>query len=525
MKANFLLLVATLCVISPLFAQAPAIEWQNTIGGSDFDELICLQQTSDGGYILGGSSDSNISGDKTENSLGSGDYWVLKLDATGAIQWQKTIGGSGWDALNSLELTSDGGYILGGFSNSPISGDKTENCLGDLDYWVVKLDNVGAIEWENTIGGNRADLSTSLQQTADGGYILGGYSKSVISGDKTEDCHGYHDYWVVKLDATGDIQWQNTIGGSSDDILNSLQKTSDGGYILGGQSESPISGDKTENTLGAEDYWVVKLDATGAIQWQNTIGGNSSDILVSIQQTVDGIYLLGGSSWSNISGDKTENSLGLSDYWVLELSATGDIQWQNTIGGNNNDHLLSIQQTTDRGYILGGTSRSNVSGDKTDNSMGAEDYWVLKLDTTGTILWQKTIGGGSNDRLLVSQQTADGGYILGGFSFSNISGDKTENSWGDYDYWVIKLAPETVPTGEAPTASPGVTIYPNPTSDVLFVSSEAATTLCLHNTIGQILTTQTIQGQGEIDLSRYPNGIYFLMDMETGIRHKILKNK
>jgi len=527
MKANFLLFVATFCSISPLLAQVPSIQWQNCIGGYNYETLSDLRQTADGGYILGGDSNSNISGDKTENSSGGRDYWIVKLDAIGAIQWQNTIGGSSWDGLTSLQQTSDGGYILGGFSASNISGDKTENNLVGFDYWVLKLDVTGAIEWQNTIGGLGDDVPASIQQTADGGFIIGGSSDSPISSDKTENNLGREDYWVLKLDATGVIQWQNTIGGDGADILTSLDQTSDGGCILGGRSRSNISGDKTENCLDQStgDYWVVKLNATGAVQWENTIAGNNSEDFNSLQQTADGGYILGGSSWSNISGDKTENSLGLADIWILKLTANGDIQWQNTIGGNDIDELLSIQQTPEGGYILGAGSQSNISGDKTENCLGHFDYWVLKLDATGGIQWQNTIGGGKTDVLRTCQQTPDGGYILGGYSGSTISDDKTENGNGNFDYWVIKLAPETVPTGEAPTASTGVTIYPNPTSDVLFVSSETTTTLCLHNTFGQILTTQTIQGQGEIDLSRYPNGIYFLMEMETGIGHKILKNE
>ncbi|QQR96354.1 MAG: hypothetical protein IPJ93_07000 [Bacteroidota bacterium] len=224
-----------------------------------------------------------------------------------------------------------------------------------------------------------------------------------------------------------EIEWQNTIGGNYTDQLYSIQQTTDGGYILGGWSESYISGDKTENSFGCSDYWVVKLDSIGNIQWQNTIGGNSGDGLYSVQQTTDGGYILGGVSTSNISGDKTENSQGYIDYWVVKLDASGNIQWQNTIGGNSDDYLTSIQQTTDGGYILGGSSNSNISGDKTENSQGDYDYWVLKLDPTGNIQWQNTIGGSINDQLYSIQQTIDGGYILGGWSNSNISGDKTEN--------------------------------------------------------------------------------------------------
>jgi len=525
MKTILPFIALALCFMSPLFPQAPAIEWQNTIGGNGYDALWSLQKTADDGSILGGVSYSNISGDKTENSNGSFEFWVVKLDANGDIQWQNTIGGEGDDRLHSLNQTSDEGYILGGWSDSNNSGDKIENSLGGRDYWVVKLDATGAIEWQNTIGGNGDDVPFSLQQTTEGGYIIGGWSDSNISADKTENGKGGIDYWVVKLDATGVIEWQNTIGGGDGDALSSIQQTLDGGYILGGSSYSNISGDKTENSNGGNDYWVVKLDATGAIQWQNTIGGNNDDELRSVLQTADGGYILGGFSYSNISGDKAENSSGLNDYWVVKLDVTGAIQWQNTIGGNGIEHLLSLQQTADGGYILGGVSASNSSGDKTENCWGPLDGWVVKLSATGVIQWQNTIGGNAWDGIISVHQTTDNGYILGASSDSNISGNKTENCWGDYDYWVIKLAPETVPTAEAPTTPAKLTIYPNPTSDILLVRSETATTLCLHNTIGQILSTQTIQGQGEIDLSPYPNGIYFLVEMETGIGHKILKNK
>jgi len=430
--------LALLFILLTATVQAQEIEWQNTIGGNYTDQLYSIQQTTDGGYILGGWSESYISGDKTENSFGGSDYWVVKLDSIGNIQWQNTIGGNSGDGLYSVQQTTDGGYILGGVSTSNISGDKTENSQGYIDYWVVKLDSSGNIQWHNTIGGNSDDYLTSIQQTTDGGYILGGWSNSNISGDKTENSQGDYDYWVLKLDPTGNIQWQNTIGGSINDQLYSIQQTIDGGYILGGWSNSNISGDKTENSQGT-DYWVVKLDASGNIQWQNTIGGSFLDYLNCMQQTSDGGFILAGSSQSGISGDKTEDSQGGSDYWVVKLDAFGNIQWQNSIGGNSDDYLTSIQQTIDGGYILGGYSNSGISGDKTENYQGLYDYWVVKLDATGNIQWQNTIGGNSWDELISIQQTNDGGYILGGHSSSGISGDKTENSQGDYDYWVVKL--------------------------------------------------------------------------------------
>jgi hypothetical protein len=368
---------------------------------------------------------------------------VLKLNSYGNIEWQKAIGGSSEDFLSAVIQTTDGGYFLGGYSSSGISADKTEASEGSFDYWVVKLDNAGNIEWQNTIGGNLFDQLNSVIQTADSGYLIGGYSYSGISGDKTEANVNpdYSDYWVVKLDDSGNIEWQNTIGGNSDDQLWWIIESADSGYLLGGNSNSGISGDKTEASYGFDDYWVVKLNDLGNIQWQNTIGGNDFDDLYSGIQAADGGYLLGGSSYSTISGDKTEASNG-NDYWVVRINSSGNIEWQNTIGGSQYDELHSVIQTSDGGYLIGGSSSSGISGDKTEINKGDEDYWVIKLDDSGSIEWQNTLGGSYYDILTSIIQAAEGGYLLGGFSNSGISGDKTEASEGYYDYWVIKLFAE-----------------------------------------------------------------------------------
>jgi hypothetical protein len=508
---------------------APGIEWQNTIGGNDDDLLISIQQTFDKGYILGGFSESNISGDKTENCIGYYDYWIIKTDASGNIQWQNTIGGSFDDRLYSIKQTSDGGYILGGWSDSEISGDKIEGTFGGTtDYWIVKTDSLGNIQWQNTIGGYDFDYLYSIQQTSDGGYILGGSSSSNISSDKTENTNGLEDYWIVKTDSVGNIQWDNTIGGSNDDELYSIQQTSDKGYILGGSSKSNISGDKTENSFSnSNDYWLVKTDSLGNIQWQNTIGGSSDDVLNSIQQTTDGGYILGGTSLSSISGDKTENCIGGNDYWIVKTDSLGNIQWQNTIGGNNGDGISSIQQTIDGGYILGGSSISNISGDKTENCIGAGDYWIVKTDSVGNIQWQNTIGGSNWEQLHSSQQTSDNGYILGGFSESNISGDKTENCIGPYDYWIVKLFPDTttsISTLQPPTSN--LQISPNPSSGIFQItfpssSSNQKTTYTIEvvNTLGQMVYQTIIKPTDpdmhrddvRLDVSFLPKGMYVLI--------------
>lgn len=449
MKKTTLFYILTLIFISHEYAQIPDIQWQNTIGGTSYDDLYSLQQTTDGGYIIGGLSSSDISGDKTENSQGGYDYWIIKLNSLGSIEWQTTIGGNENDNLSSIKQTTDGGFIVGGYSISNISGDKSENNkAGTFDYWVVKLNSTGTIMWQNTIGGNGHDQLTCLNQTLDGGYILAGYSNSGISGDKSEANLGGYDYWVIKISPIGNIQWQNTIGGSGEDILFSVEQTIDGGYIIGGWGGSGISGDKTEPCLGSSDFWVLKLTPAGNITWQNTISGNATDRLYSVNQTFDGGYILGGYSDSGISGDKTEANIGGYDYWVVKLNSSGTILWQNTIGGTNPEDLITAQQTSDGGYILGGYSSSGIGGDKTAPNLFGEDFWILKLNSTGEIIWQQTYGGNGTDRFYCLQETSDQGFLLGGWSDTDIDGNKTEASIGLSDYWIIKLEGTCIPLAE-----------------------------------------------------------------------------
>jgi hypothetical protein len=452
---KFALLFLAIDVAHIAFSQiAPEIEWQNTIGGDGSDQLFSIHQTPDKGFIVGGISGSNISVDKNEPTEGVYDYWIIKLDSIGNIQWQNTIGGNEYDYLTKVDLTTDGGYIVGGYSDSPASGDKTEDSWPGgyygYDYWVVKLDSIGNIEWQNTIGGTSDDYLKDLCQDVDGGYILGGSSSSGISGDKTEDVMGEDDYWIVKLDSLGNIVWQNTIGGDMSDNLYDIGNTPGDIHLLGGSSNSGISGDKTEESIegvfgvNTNDYWIVLVNAD-SILTQNTIGGNAGDYNLSFRTTNAGKYLLGGQSGSGISGDKTESQIGDDDYWVMLLSGVSEIEWQNTIGTSVGDAFTDLFQNFDGDYLLAGYTDAGISGDKTEESHGGEDFWILKLDTVGNIVWQNSIGGNSSDHLTSIAQTIDGGYILGGYSSSDVSGDKTEESMlGTFDFWIVKLYPDTL---------------------------------------------------------------------------------
>lgn len=507
---NKITLLAVFLSIFAIYAQDPNILWQKTIGGSGKDFLYDLKKTSDGGYIYGGSSESNISGDKTENTNGFTDIWLIKSDSEGQIEWQNTIGGNNFDIMHSIELTSDGGYIICGESDSNISGDKTENSRGFADFWILKLDSVGNVEWDRTIGGSDFDDVPYLK-IIDNGYYICGSSWSDISGDKTENSRGYSDYWLLKLDFSGNIIWQKTIGGEMNDLPNAIVVTDDGGCIVGGYSESSISGEKTENSKGASDYWIVKVDETGTIEWDKTLGGSKSEILRSLIQTSDYGFLLTGRSWSDNSGDKTEDSKGEYDFWIVKVDATGTIEWDRTMGGNKFDDPFSAKQTSDGGYIIGGYSDSDISGDKTENGEGEFDFWLVNLNNLGIIESQNTIGGNNLDRINAVIQTNNGNYVLGGSSKSNISGDKTENSRGDYDFWIIKHA-QTLGIEENPFAT-AISLYPNPTKNTLQLSTQdkKINQVNIYTMTGsKVLQLDIDTVSPSVDVSNFASGVYFI---------------
>ena len=441
MRKIFLLFIFTFFIFNFVFPQNPLVKmWDYRYGGTGGDNVLSIIQTTDNGYLLGGVSTSDISGDKTQNSRGSSDYWIVKLDSLGLMQWDKDFGGFDGEMLYAVQQTSDGGYILGGHSSSGIGGDKTQNVWGATDFWIVKIDSLGNKLWDKNYGGLGAETFTSLDQTDDGGYILGGWSDSDIGGDKTQDTWGNgYDYWIVRIDSVGNKLWDKDFGGTEFDILYSLQQTSDKGYILGGYSESGISGDKTQANQGIEDYWIVKTDSMGNKLWDKDFGGSEYDDLFALQQTTDGGYILGGTSASGISGDKTENTWGSTDFWIVKIDSLGTKQWDKDIGGLNGEELFAIYQTPDDGYILSGDSYSQISGDKTESNLGLEQTWAVKTDSSGNVLWDKTVFTVAHDEYGIAIPTNDGCYVMTNWGDGGIGGYKSQPSWGFWDYWVIKF--------------------------------------------------------------------------------------
>ncbi len=516
------------------YASAQEVAKKQILAGESGDDEVTagIIRTTDGGYLVGGYSFSLPGNNKKAPNYGSADYWIIKYDKSGKKQYDRTFGGNDYEILYSLLQTTDGGYMLAGSSSSGISGVKTEASEGNSDMWLVKTDSLGNKLWDKTYGGNDYEDLNGIAPTADGGYILCGTSYSNISGNKTENSFGSGDYWVIKIDAQGNMQWQKTFGGDKYDVATNVAQTTDGGYFIAGHSSSGRNGNKTTNTRGSDDIWIVRTDNLGNKLWDKTIGGNSIDATVTMQPTTDGGFIIGANSASGISGDKTEASKGSIDYWLVKVTADGITQWQKVVGGADADYITGVKQTSDGGYILLGFSLSQISGDKTEDRRGQDfDNWVVKLSADRTVEWDKTIGGFVNDQAglnsIIERNSSQ--YILASTSNSPADGDKTVPNRGNFDIWFTGIQYDALAfnhkvaiTPLSSLASSAFTITPNPVKEVMHVKVEGKTTLTLSNAEGKLFLTKIINGKEDISVSHLPAGTYYVKNITTGEIKKII---
>ncbi|PSR54714.1 hypothetical protein AHMF7605_14955 [Adhaeribacter arboris] len=514
-------------------------EWDVAYGGSDTEAFSEVIKTTDGGYLIAGYSISGQTGDKTQDSRGGNDFWIIKTDANGKKVWDQRYGGTGHDYLNRLIQTHDGGYLLAGSSLSGADGDKSQSSRGDRDYWIVKISSAGVKQWDKRFGGSGYDELRKVTQLPSGEYILAGSSNSPAGGDKSQASQGGTDYWLIKLNNAGNKMWDKRYGGNLADNLENFLITNDGGFLLGGASASGQSGDKSQLSRGGEDFWLVRTDADGNQLWDQRFGGSNDDHLFSIGRYSTGEFFVAGYSTSGNEGDKSQESQGGKDFWMLKLSSSGAKLWDKRFGGSNDEELRSIVRTADGGFLLAGKSASGVSGDKSQESQGGTDYWIVKVTSGGGKQWDRRVGGRGAEELRNVLITADGDYLLAGRSDSGLSGDRTQNNQGGSDYWMIKIKDTSIagsPTLDsdqviaARMASPtevsnlpiGLTAYPNPFADKITISftleKTQAVQVQIYNGQGQVVKTLY---QGEIQAAEQQNftwqpsqplvaGIYFV---------------
>ena len=363
------------------------VKWWKTFGGSSSYEYgFSVQQTSDGGYIIAGTVYS-FRGYET-------DIYLVKTDALGESLWTKTYGENDSNEGKSVQQTSDGGYIIAGFTEP--------GSQGWADVCLIKTDATGNLLWSETYGGPDFDKGNSVHQTSDGGYVIAGYSESFGSGDS--------DVYLIRTDANGCTLWTRIYGGEYDEKGHSVQETDDGGYI--------IAGNTSYSPAGWSDVYLIKTDTLGDTLWTKTYGETDWDAAYSVQQTSDGGYITTGVT------ESFSNDIG--DVYLIKTDSLGDTLWTRTYGGDSEDIGYSVQETTDGGYIIAGSTKSFGEG-------WEENVYLIKTNKSGRKLWTISIGGTSPDGAYSIQQTSDQGYITAGWSESFGSGGA--------DIYLIKIQP------------------------------------------------------------------------------------
>ncbi len=490
---------------------AQDVLWEKSYGGIQSEYLFDAQPTADYGFILAGSSLSGKSGNKQQENIKDLDYWVWKMDEKGDLDWQKSFGGTGADFLQSIQNTIDGGFILAGTSTSMKGADKKDDNFGKEDFWIIKLNAKGDEEWQKTIGGTGRDVLTAISQTKDGGYIIGGSSESIVSGLKSEASYGSLDYWILKLDSTGNIEWQKTFGGQFMDQLEIIQPTKDEGYIIGGWSNSLKSGNKTEDSFGEGDYWILKLDRNGEKEWERAFGGEEDDHLYTIIELKEGGYLAGGDSRSGTSGNKKRSNGRGTDFWLVKITETGETDWEETYDFGQTDVLTSITENGDGTLLLGGNAKTENTGLARTDKKGIDDYIALKIAADGEEKWRQTVGSAGEDNLKKLVETRDGGYLLAGTTNGKVSRDRNSGQ-GRRDFWVVKLRDKD--KEDENDRYVGLEAFPNPTENFtnIIVNHEFENgTASVYDISGKQIQSFEISSRTvPIDLQGLPVGIYIV---------------
>ncbi len=403
-------------------------QWSRALGGTETEFGVSCIEASDGSILVMGNTGS-VDGDVT-GTLGLQGIWVVKLSAQGTLLWQRTYGGSGSEnAVPQLRRTPDGGFMLHGLTTSD-DGDVTDlNGPGEQDHWIVKLDAAGDIEWNRTLGGSGAEYGINVIPTTDGGYIVNfAYTRS-NDGDVVNN-HGEDDLWLVKLNVTGAIVWSLTLGGSDFELGMDAVVLPDGDIVILGHTKS-TDGDVQENQ-GNYDVLLARVSSGGTLLWTRTYGGSQNETASDLLTTADGGFLVMASANSN-DGDVT-GAHGGQDMWVLKVNGNGDLLWQRTFGGSAFE-LGILAQTTDAGYLLCG---STFSGDgNIEGHHGQRDLWLAQINEQGDLVWQRCLGGSSEDQGWLRAELEDGSLVAFGYTESN--DDDVSGNHGGRDLWVVKL--------------------------------------------------------------------------------------
>lgn len=409
------------------------VAWVKTFGGSGEEDANSIAATPDGGYIVLGYTQSS-DGDITDKTTSDSDLWVLKLTSEGLVSWSKTYGGSEDERGTAIIPTNDGGYLLSAYTRSS-DGDISENA-GFYDYWLVKLNASGDLQWEKTFGYAGNDQANSVIQTADGGYLMAGFLDVTASGGQGNEGgrslrHGVGEFWAIKTDSNGNFLWSRYFGGTDNDRAYAVIEADNGDLIMVGNTESDDF--DIVNPRGSYDFWAVRITSEGEPVWAKNYGGSGAEIAYDIFKSQDGNYLITGDTRSN--DQDVTNALGNADAWLIKIDNNGQLLWQKNHGGSQFDTGRAVTELNNSSIFVSGTSRSDdfhVGGNN-----GQSDFWLYATNPSGELFWEQNIGGSglefANDHLLTNNNEI---LIVGSTESSDF--DVPLNR-GSKDVMIVKL--------------------------------------------------------------------------------------
>ncbi len=408
------------------------IDFVKTFGGSKNDVLYSVKGTMDGGYITAGFTQSNDF-DLAIKTNDSFDFLISKFNAENHLEWQKTFGGSEDDRASDIVQTLGGNFVVLGYSKSS-DGNVSENA-GSKDFWLLKISSEGNFLWEKTFGFSGADLGTALLETNDGGFFITGVLDVSSSGGQGNSKsnkvkHAGGDYWAIKTDHSGALEWSRFFGGSFSEIPTGVIETTQDNFIIAGSSDS--NDFNISENKGAYDFWITKISPAGDLLLEKSFGGSGIDQAKAITATNDGNFIAVGDTRS-ADIDVALNS-GAADVWIVKFSSEGTLIWEKTIGGSSFDVARAIYKTQDNGFLIAGSSRSLDNGFE---NKGQNDALILKIDKNGNLLWQKTVGGSEIDFLYDIAELNNKSIIAVGESSSSDQ-DISENK-GFSDALIIQI--------------------------------------------------------------------------------------
>lgn len=427
-------IIFILFILFSSIAGAQKVRWQKTYGGNAYDQCNSVCLTREGNYVMAGYTRSN-DGDVSGNHGDQSDFWIIKLNYYGDTLWKKTYGGTKEDEAMSIKQTKDGGFIIAGTISSNDGDIKAS--LGRYDFWVIKLDALGNMKWMKSLGGTGNDKVRSVIETSDSGYVVLGEtgSRNGYVGKQK----GSIDLWMAKVNKKGEYQWERSYGGLLSETGCTMIETPDKGLLIAGATES--TDDDIVSNHGERDVWLLKTDAFGYKQWSKTYGGSDFEEPHAIIKALGGGYIIAATTFSK--DQQIQSNAGKCDIWIFKITEDGEMEWSKTYGGSEMDGANDIITSWDGCYIIAGMTSSK---DKliTKNA-GYFDAWLLKINASGTLLWQKTFGGKMNDIFTSVKLTADTSYACFGHTESSDQLLKGVKKFDGNDFWFLSARDPLLP--------------------------------------------------------------------------------